>query len=170
MTNAVDVKVAEQYLRDRAERARAKAEKNPGEWVERDRVLAVVKNWIDRFERQTFGASYRVMSEDERKKAGAREALAEAMGVNVRTLWRLTADEPSVFVRAARDGRGSFVTAEGCEPYLSAAYLDRLLVAIDRPDLWHIPAADGGFLDVFEAGCGDVIEVDFGRRDLEVAA
>jgi hypothetical protein len=148
--------VVEQFLRDRDARADERARRYPGEWIARDRVLPLVFAWFERRERQALGGMYRFATEAERMSVGAREALADGAGVNVRTIWRLTTEKPSI---SFRKGGRQVVTAEGAEKYLSFDYVDRLLIAMNAEYLWHVDAADGGFADVYEAAPLDAAEV-----------
>lgn len=167
--------------RARDSRARLKRRNEPGNWIERERVAPILLDYIERHDRRfdskalsdkTLGGSRHASSSA--GSTSGREYVAAESGMNVRSLWRYLGARPCVYVR---NGRVAF---EGAERFLSIDTVDRLFVAMNCVDLFHVepsyPGASDGFADVYfhptvlEAEVEDDLEVALTGELLKVAA
>lgn len=129
----------------RDSRARKKKRYEPGFWVERERVQAVLERWIREFEaRKPRNDTWRGVGND--TGLSGREALAESAGISIRTLYRLLGGR-GISVHPPRTPNG-LPYFSGCERFVSVYTVDQIMTRIG----WqHILYADPpeGFADVY---------------------
>ncbi len=134
------------------ERAEQRNRDRPGHYIERARVAPLVEAWLEDYRAKNdvlHGANvcWGKNTKTQRVQSmGAMEALSFITGITTRQLAQIRGvGEP----RLRPKGPSRTPTIEGPGKYLTLDIVDRLFCGMECVHLFHVPAEEGGFADVY---------------------